>query len=241
MSVAQQMSCQLYKIMNYKKIYNSIIDKRKRESFEGYGEKHHIIPRSLGGSNRASNIVKLTAKEHYMCHLLLVKIYNKGSKHHKMLHAFVMMLDCRSKNQERHITGKEYEMLRKKFSVLQSKSQTGVKNSQHGTCWIHHDIFGSRKVKKDLIEEYISQGWFSGKSFKFVRLRKTKEQISQTKQEKRNRMYPNLDAWYKIYNENGFTEMCKITGYKYSQANLVTLFSKYVESFVPQNGKKRTV
>lgn len=36
-----------------------------------YTEKHHIVPRSLGGNNSASNLVKLTAKEHFVCHRLL--------------------------------------------------------------------------------------------------------------------------------------------------------------------------
>ena len=40
-----------------------------------YLEKHHIIPKSLGGTNDASNLVKFTARQHYIAHLLLYKIY----------------------------------------------------------------------------------------------------------------------------------------------------------------------
>lgn len=227
--------------MNYEKIYYNIINKRKKEKFIGYGETHHILPKSLGGTDNIDNMVRLTAREHFLCHLLLTKIHKSGHNHYKMLRAFIMMLYCRSDNQNRYVSSRQYEILRKKFSVLQSKTQSGIKNSQHGTCWIHHEIFGIKKVEKNLLEEYIAQGWFLGKTFKFIKVRKTKEQISQTKQEKRKKMYPNLNEWYEIYKKHGFNEMCNITGYKYSQANLVTLFSKYVDSFVPQNGKKRII
>lgn len=52
--------------MNYTKIYNLIIEKRKVVIPTGYVEEHHIIPRSLGGSDDKSNLVKLTAKEHFI-------------------------------------------------------------------------------------------------------------------------------------------------------------------------------
>jgi hypothetical protein len=221
--------------VNYKKIYDSIIENRRKITFDGYGEIHHIVPRSLGGSDDRINLIRLTAREHFLCHLLLTKIYNEGPEHHKMIRAFVMMLVCRSENQSRHISSRKYESLKLKFSEFQSKSQSGIKNSQHGTCWMFHDCFGVKKVKKDLLEEYVFQGWFLGKSLKFVR-KKTKSKVLE---DKRNKKYPDLEKWYKIYNENGFTEFVKMTGYKHSQANLVTLFSKYVKSFVPQNGKKR--
>lgn len=41
---------------------------------EGYTESHHIIPKSLGGSNEKENLVKLTPKQHYIAHRLLTKI-----------------------------------------------------------------------------------------------------------------------------------------------------------------------
>lgn len=44
-----------------------------------YYENHHIIPRSLNGSNSSENLVLLTAREHFICHWLLVKIFPKGS------------------------------------------------------------------------------------------------------------------------------------------------------------------
>jgi hypothetical protein len=55
----------------YTNWYNSIINNVKNRNITGYTEKHHIIPSSLGGDNSKENIVSLTAREHFVCHLLL--------------------------------------------------------------------------------------------------------------------------------------------------------------------------
>jgi 5-methylcytosine-specific restriction endonuclease McrA len=63
--------------MNYKKIYERIIDRARSRDLLSYKERHHIIPRCLGGSDDISNLVDLTPEEHYVCHQLLVKIHSK--------------------------------------------------------------------------------------------------------------------------------------------------------------------
>ena len=54
--------------MNYQVIYNTLINKRKIHFFDGYGEIHHIIPVCVGGTDDTENLVKLTAKEHFVAH-----------------------------------------------------------------------------------------------------------------------------------------------------------------------------
>lgn len=62
--------------MNYTKIYSRLISRAvERKRPEGYCEKHHIVPRCMGGTNAKENLVYLTAKEHFLCHKLLVRIY----------------------------------------------------------------------------------------------------------------------------------------------------------------------
>lgn len=62
--------------MDYSKIYNSLINRAlTREWLDGYAEKHHIVPRCLGGSDDPSNLVRLTAEEHFIAHLLLAKTH----------------------------------------------------------------------------------------------------------------------------------------------------------------------
>ena len=67
------------KIMNflqnkYTSLYLRIIANRQKTNYDGYTEKHHIVPKSLGGTNEPSNLVKLSAREHFICHLLLPKM-----------------------------------------------------------------------------------------------------------------------------------------------------------------------
>jgi hypothetical protein len=64
----------------YKIWYFSIIENAKTRPVNGYTERHHIIPRSLGGQDAIENLVSLTAREHFICHLLLVKITEGRNK-----------------------------------------------------------------------------------------------------------------------------------------------------------------
>lgn len=52
-----------------------LMERSRDRVLEGYVEKHHIIPRCLGGTNDATNIAVLTPEEHFLAHQLLVKIY----------------------------------------------------------------------------------------------------------------------------------------------------------------------
>lgn len=61
--------------MNYSKLYNDIVLNRLNNPYKGYTETHHILPKSMGGTNESSNLVKLSAREHFICHWLLYKIY----------------------------------------------------------------------------------------------------------------------------------------------------------------------
>lgn len=74
--------------MNYQRIHDSIIERARNRIISGYSERHHIVPRCLGGSDDQSNIVSLTAEEHYVVHQLLVKI-NPGC--HKLATALLAM------------------------------------------------------------------------------------------------------------------------------------------------------
>ena len=61
--------------MNYKKHYDILITRIRNRILEGYVEKHHIIPKCLGGSDDPDNIAILTPEEHFLAHQLLVKMY----------------------------------------------------------------------------------------------------------------------------------------------------------------------
>jgi len=75
--------------MNHKIIYDNLMSKSKsRPAPEGYLESHHILPRSLGGSDCISNIALLTAREHVFAHALLSKIHGGP-----MYYAYWMMVN----------------------------------------------------------------------------------------------------------------------------------------------------
>ena len=80
--------------MNYLAHYNRLIARGQNRTLNEntYYERHHIIPRSLGGSDAAENLVALTPEEHYTAHLLLVKIHKDNKTNYaKMLHSCNLM------------------------------------------------------------------------------------------------------------------------------------------------------
>lgn len=100
--------------------YNTIIARAKtRQHITGYTERHHIIPKSLGGKDLDVNLVTLTAREHFICHLLLTKMVI-GIDRYKMQKASVMMITRVSPGQKRYIvTNRIYEILKQPIDVPQ--------------------------------------------------------------------------------------------------------------------------
>ena len=88
----------------YSKCYYRIIGHRKNNPFNGYTERHHIVPKSLGGSNKKENIVALTAREHFICHRLLVKM-TIGKDKMKMSFALRNLINRENKYQQRYKIG----------------------------------------------------------------------------------------------------------------------------------------
>lgn len=80
----------MYLINKYTKWYYAIINNASTRYTSEYTEKHHIIPKSLGGTNDKSNLVVLTAREHYICHLLLIRM-TSGQQRCKMVNAAYAM------------------------------------------------------------------------------------------------------------------------------------------------------
>jgi len=107
----------------YTRWYNSIISNAKdRPELNGYKEAHHIVPRAFGGDNSKSNLVELTAREHFICHWLLVKMTG-GINRAKMVYALSFM-GGKNKFHQRYstkITARVYEINRIEFSKNHSE------------------------------------------------------------------------------------------------------------------------
>jgi hypothetical protein len=74
----------------YRRWYDALMQRAVGRVLDGYGERHHVVPRALGGGNTASNIVALTYREHFLAHWLLPK-FTAGVDRRKMLHALFRM------------------------------------------------------------------------------------------------------------------------------------------------------
>jgi 5-methylcytosine-specific restriction endonuclease McrA len=116
----------------YTKIYNNIIAIAKLRNLSGnvYKEKHHIVPKSLGGSNSDDNLVYLTAREHFVCHRLLTKMTN-GIEKAKMVNAVWAMSNLRTNHQNRYlVSSRVYQFLREEFSRQHAQWRVGQQHSE---------------------------------------------------------------------------------------------------------------
>jgi len=137
--------------MNYQVIYNNIIKRAQiRNSLhELYTEVHHIIPKCIGGTNCKSNLVNLTPEEHFICHLLLVKIYPANSS---LIYAANMM--CVNNSSMPRNNNKRYGWLRRKVSE-------STKSNLAGRKCVHKN--GVKKmVYPNELEKYTQDGWTLG-------------------------------------------------------------------------------
>jgi hypothetical protein len=146
--------------MNYSKHYKQLIERSKDRIILGYSEKHHILPRCLGGSDDIANLAVLTAEEHFVAHQLLCKMYPGN---YRLTMAAAMM--CASRP-----TNKYYSWLRKKHAIAMSVSQSGVNNSQYGKCWINRNDIAI-KIHKKSLPEFINEGWELGRTKKIPKIK----------------------------------------------------------------------
>ncbi len=138
--------------MNYQRVYDNLILRAKNRISSGYVEVHHITPRCIGGGNQLDNLVSLTPEEHFLAHLLLVKIFPTEKGLVFAAHKMCQMVSGRP-------THKLYGWIRRKFALAMSEAQTGSNNSQFGLIWITNGI-ESKKILNDTV---IPIGWERGR------------------------------------------------------------------------------
>lgn len=98
--------------------YFRLVDRARGRELDGYSERHHVLPKCMGGTDDSTNIVRLTAREHYIAHLLLCRMTD-GTNQRKMAFAFSRM-NGRSQTHERLLPpARWYEYSRKLLSEVQ--------------------------------------------------------------------------------------------------------------------------
>ena len=124
----------------YARIYESFISKAKtRVKPNCYTEIHHILPKSLGGTDDISNLVVLTAEEHYKCHLLLCR-FTYSIYRHKMLYASKMMINMKRSYQNRFIPNSRI------YAWLKEKSAKSSSDLTKGKTY--EELYGVEKAKE---------------------------------------------------------------------------------------------
>ena len=207
--------------MDYKVVYDNLISTRKSRAplDTQYYEKHHILPKSKGGSNSKDNLINLTPREHFLAHWLLWKIYKDSSTRT----AFHMMRNSR-KNMKRILTSKQYEIAR---NVIYEKITNGN----------HHFIGG--KIQKETQDRLVKAGkhhWLSGESQRENALKRLKENTHHFKESAFNKKA------FKLYvdsKEYSFTS--KVEAVKYGfPAHVIDKLRKnkiYKPDFVTKKAK----
>lgn len=168
----------------YTHTYYAIIRKALiRTTLNGYSERHHIIPKSLSGSNDNSNLVRLTAREHFVCHLLLTRMVHEQDKAKMVYAAWQLSRPTRNKNLK--VTNRVYERLKKELSEAytgkkrkpfceqgrknMSEAHKGSKNFMYGK---HH----SEETRKKISDKV--KGKMFGSNNPFFGKTHTKETIA---------------------------------------------------------------
>jgi hypothetical protein len=109
--------------LDYSRHYQRLIDRARERTLSGYSERHHVVPRCMGGGDEPANIVRLTAEEHFVAHQLLVKMHPGN---HKLMWALSAMTHETGRMGRRN---KRYGWLRRRFAEMVGERSRGQKAS----------------------------------------------------------------------------------------------------------------
>lgn len=129
--------------LTYEEFIQNILDTRGRFFCgEEYYERHHILPKCMGGGDEKENLIDLYAREHFEAHRLLAL---ENPNENGLVYAWWMMAHVNSDNQERYeLTAEEYEKLRKAYSIAMS----GEKNPMYGLTGDKNPFYGKHHTEE---------------------------------------------------------------------------------------------
>lgn len=177
-----------------------------------YHERHHIVPKCLGGTNNEENLIDLYAREHFEAHRLLA-LENPDVK--GLTYAWWCMSVVTNKDtMERYqITANEYEEAKKAYAKIQSEREISeatrqkISNTMSGRKYsverrinISNSLSGNpnvgvsglvtihkhceeKHVDKNKLQSYIDDGWEIGRP---PMSKETKDKISKGNKGKDN-------------------------------------------------------
>lgn len=128
--------------MNYQGAYSRLVARAVDRQKSGYMERHHVIPKCLGGKDAPANMVWLTAEEHYIAHLLLVKIHPGN---HRLLWAVTCMTGPTPLQSGRK--NKMYGWVRRQFALYVGKRNKGRRYTSEQTAAMSERMTGTKRGK----------------------------------------------------------------------------------------------
>jgi hypothetical protein len=100
----------------------------------------------MGGSNEQNNLVKLTAREHFLCHLLLPRMLTGVNKRNMTFAIWSMLNRDHSKQKSRHkVNSRVYQRLKTQIAIAISESNTGRKRTKE-FCELMSKLRTGRKM-----------------------------------------------------------------------------------------------
>ena len=220
--------------MNYEKIYWSLIKKRQQDKLNrenGYCEFHHIKPASIYPElkNDKSNIVALTAREHFIAHLLLIRIYEKQQRldaYNKMIIASAFLADKFRKTYTCKITSRIYDFLAKQRSKIASL-RIGDKSWTYNKIW----IFNIKTNEQRLIDknDIIPLGWQKG----MISNRLSDDELL--------KKYFKIVSWFEEYKKSGYNGVISKFNLHISKLNLGNIFGIFIDEFYKDGWRKKRI
>lgn len=117
------------KELTYKDFINNIIQTRGRFACgDEYHERHHIVPKCMGGGNEEENLIDLYAREHFIAHKLLAQ---ENPKNNSLVFAWSMMGSLNNSQQRCELTPEEYEEARIARSIAMSGENNVMYEKHH--------------------------------------------------------------------------------------------------------------
>jgi hypothetical protein len=162
------------------------VERARNRVLDSYTERHHIIPRCIGGTDAKENLVDLTAREHFICHRLLVNMYPDNNK---LKFALWAMCNMKSKRQNRYVpSSRIYEFIKLEVIKIISENKKGVKLTEEHKRKTSETLKG-RKRPQEVVDKIVkirkeNGGWYHSE--------KTKNKISSNNGMKRQEVRDKL-------------------------------------------------
>jgi len=161
--------------MNYERIYKQLCKRSLTRKWQKFTyERHHITPKSMGGTDAKSNLAILTPREHALAHLLLVKFLT-GEHKAKMVYALKTMIGYRNAGRQQ-LSSRQYDTLRKAYQTQsQCPEYKSMKSANTAKQWTPERRAAVAEKARQQWATGIKREVFGSDEYKAKKAKQTKE------------------------------------------------------------------